>query len=87
MRFCRRVPSAQRHAAEISRALKDFGAPDTCYVMSSNGEVDGREMNLLDALGAIVGRGMGGVVSCVPGVLGYFESEEAGERYICHLER
>jgi hypothetical protein len=86
-RFCHRVPSAQQHAAEILRALKGLGAPDTCYVMSSNGELDGREMNLSDALGAIVGRGMGSVVSCVPGVLGYFESEEAGERYICHLER
>jgi len=86
-RFWNRVPSAQQHAAEILRVLKVLGAPEMCYVMSSNSELDGREMNLSDALSAIVGRGLGSVVSCVPGVLGYFESEEAGERYICHRER
>lgn len=85
--FCHRVPSAQQHLAEILQTLKVLGAPEMCYVMSSNSELDGREMNLSDALSAIVGRGLGSVVSCVPGVLGYFESEAVGERYICHRER
>ena len=86
-RFCHRVSAAQQSVTGIVSALKVLGAPDMCCVMSSNSELDGREMNLSDALAAIVGRGMGSVVSCVPGVLGYFESEEVGERYICHRER
>jgi hypothetical protein len=55
--------------------------------MSSDNELDGREMDLSEALKDIIGRGQGAFVSCVPGRLAYFESEELNERYICHRER
>jgi len=38
-------------------------------------------MGLLDALKSVVGYGMGTVISCIPGRLGYFEGEFR-ERYI-----
>lgn len=41
-------------------------------------------MPLDEALRAVVGRGMGAFVSCVPGRLAYFESEEPGSRYLLH---
>ena len=52
--------------------------------MSANDELDGREIGLSEALTAVIGSGWGTFVSCVPGVLAYFESEEPTERYICH---
>jgi len=86
-RFCRRIESGKQSLPVIFRMLKDQGAPSTCHVMSSDGRLDGREMDLSEALEEIIGRGMGAFISCVPGKLEYFECEEAGERYIYHRER
>jgi hypothetical protein len=57
-----------------------LGAPETCHVISE-GELDGKEMDLASALKEAVGNGVGAVISCVPGRLGYFEGE-VRERYI-----
>src|SRR5712671_3417997 len=43
--------------------------------------LDGKEMELLPALKKVVGYGMGTMISCLPGRLGYFEGE-LRERYI-----
>jgi len=59
--------------------LKRLGAPDNCWVISE-GDLDGQEVNLLAALKEVVGYGMGTLISCIPGRLAYFESED--ERYI-----
>jgi hypothetical protein len=77
-----KVPRDQHAASTIEKILLSKGAPPTRYVFSENSEVDQKEMRLADALGAVVGRGMGTVISCIPGKLGYFEYEDAGERYI-----
>jgi hypothetical protein len=55
--------------------------------MSSDPRLDGSEMDLSEALEEVVGGGMGTFLSCGAEKLAYFESEEAGERYICHRER
>ena len=55
--------------------LRGLGAPDTCYLISEDTKFDGKEMELLAALKQIVGYGMGTVISCIPGRLGYFEGE------------
>jgi hypothetical protein len=39
-------------------------------------------MALKDALIAVVGQGLGTLLSCVPGKLGYFEGEEKDARFI-----
>ena len=82
LRFCRKV-----NAADALRVLKSFGAPAICHVISSNSELDGREMDLAEALTEIIGRDFGAFISCIPGKLAYFESEEPGDRYICYRER
>lgn len=69
----------------VHRLLRERGAPDSCYLVSELPALDGRYMVLIEALQMVVGSGMGTVVSCMPGRLAYFESEDAGERYI--LER
>jgi hypothetical protein len=84
-RFAQRVPASKQHAPDIEAILREKGAPDLCHVLSESEKLDGRELLLALALGGILGQGMGTFVSCIPGRLGYFEAEDAGERYI--LER
>jgi len=84
LRFCHKP--AHSDPGAIVKTLKSLGAPDDCYVMSSWDHLDGRQMSLVEAMNEAVGCGMGCAISCVPGVLGYFESEEVGERYVCYRE-
>lgn len=85
-RFCKQVAPTEQSPAGVLKILEALGAPSTCYVMSSASKLDGCEMNLGEALTAIIGRGLGTFVSCVPGKLAYFEGEEPERRYICHRD-
>ncbi len=84
-RFAHRIPPQETTVDRIYQLLKEKGAPDTCYVMGERSELDGREMDLREALEAIVEVSFGNLISCIPGRLGYFGGEEPNERYI--LER
>ena len=84
-RYATLIPSNQQSDASIESLLRRKGAPETCYVMSDNRDIDGREMSLAHALTETVGFGAGTLISCLPGKLGYFELEDLSERYI--LER
>jgi hypothetical protein len=83
-RFAKRAPQPQT-ASSILRLLQSRGAPTHCYLVSENMSLDGRTMSLEAALDAIVGMGMGTLLSCIPGRLGYFEGEIPGRRFL--LER
>jgi superfamily II DNA or RNA helicase len=76
------IEPRQQHAKPLSELLTRKGAPELCYVISESEELDGREMLLVDALKAIVGYGMGSIVSCIPGRLAYYEAEGPKERFI-----
>lgn len=84
-RFTHLISSSEQSPDHIERLLRKKGAPDRCHVISENVAIDGREMPLSEALQEIVGNGMGTLVSCIPGRLGYYEAEEPNERYL--LER
>jgi hypothetical protein len=85
-RFMVKVPAAEQTAIGLESLLRARGAPDFCYVISSDEKLDGKTVPLRDAISRITGRvGHGTLLSCVPGQLGYFEGEERGERYL--LER
>ena len=84
-RYATLIPSNRQSATSIESLLRQKGAPDICYVISGDRDIDGREMSLSDALAETVGMNIGTFISCVPGKLGYFEFEDLGERYI--LER
>jgi len=60
----------------IVRLLKSKGAGPSCWVISEDPEIDGRELDLRAALEHVNGRQMGTVLSCVPGKLAYFEGED-----------
>lgn len=60
----------------ISRLLRSKGAGQTCWVISEDSKIDGRELRLESALENVIGSGMGTILSCLPGKLGYFEGED-----------
>jgi len=66
----------------IHLLLKSRGAPNRCYVISTDLELDQSEKELRAAIEAADGGTT--ILSCIPGRLGYFESHE-GDRYV--LER
>jgi hypothetical protein len=82
-RFTVSIAPSQRGYAGILDILRSKGAPDTCYALSEDDELDGKELPLSELLKKIVGYGMGTFLSCLPGRLAYFEDED--ERWI--LER
>lgn len=84
-RFAKRIPANQDSDPAIEALLRQKGAPDTCYVMSDNSDIDGREMPLTEALLKTVAMDSGTLISCIPGKLAYFEMEGFDGRYI--LER
>ncbi len=84
-RFIRRITAADDSAEGIEALLRSKGAPDLCYAMSTDLELDGRTVPLGATLTRIHGLGHGTLLSCVAGSLGYFEGEEIGARYV--LER
>jgi hypothetical protein len=84
-RYATLIPSNQQSDTSIESLLRRKGAPDTCYIMSDNRDIDSREMSLSDALAKTVGMAAGTLISCVPGKLAYFELEGFDGRYI--LER
>jgi hypothetical protein len=83
MRFAFRIPSEKQKINDIHMCLKEKGAPDTCYVLSENIRIDKLELPLKKAVEETIGMGAGTFLSCIPGKLAYYESEEPGERYIC----
>ena len=81
-RWMQPIPPHDQQAAAIEALLRRSGAAEICYVIAEDPSLDGRELPLSEALRLIVGRGQGAIVSCLPGVLAYYEGEEPGERYI-----
>lgn len=84
-RFATRIPDNQSSIESIELILRQKGAPDMCYLMSDNPDIDGQEMPLPEALSKTVGLDAGTLVSCIPGKLAYFEMEAFDGRYM--LER
>ena len=75
-RRCFSLPKGVHTPDEIATFLNKKGAPQSCWILSENPDLDGREMPLLQALKDVVGHQMGTFLSCVPGRLAYFEDEE-----------
>lgn len=61
---------------QIAELLKKHGAEDICYSISFCEEIDGKYLPLLKALESAVGFGLPSIISCKPGELAYFESEQ-----------
>ena len=60
----------------MAELLATKGAGSRCWVISVNSVLDSRELDLREALDETIGSGMGTIISCVAGKLGYFEDED-----------
>jgi len=67
----------------IAFELQRRHSPSFVFAISEDPTLDQKELPLVEALKQIVGRGMGTVLSCIPGRLAFVETED--ERFI--LER
>lgn len=77
-----KIPPSEQTPEGIERLLRRLGAGSTCHAISENGDLDGKELDLQQALQAVVGFGLATCLSCIPGKLGYYEGEDMGERMI-----
>jgi hypothetical protein len=77
------LPSEKLFFDNILRELQKRHSPNFIFAISEDPALDQKELPLAEALKQIVGRGMGTVLSCIPGRLAFVETED--ERYI--LER
>jgi hypothetical protein len=76
------IEPSDHNALRILQLLRDRNAPDMCYVISENYKIDGTSVELATALKDTIGFGFGTVISCIPGELIYYESEDCGHRVI-----
>jgi len=77
------IPSNKLFVDNIAFELQKRHSPNIVSAISEDPALDQKELPLLEALNQIVGRGMGTVLSCIPGRLAFVETED--ERFI--LER
>ena len=75
-KFVRGLPKGIHSSSQIVALLKHYGAGTGCCVISEDRSLDGREMDLDEAIRKILGHGMGAIVSCVEGKLAYLEDED-----------
>ena len=77
------IPRSKLFVNNIALELQKRHSPSIVFVISVDPILDQKELPLLEALKQIVGRGMGSVLSCIPGRLAFVETED--DRFI--LER
>jgi hypothetical protein len=73
-KYIEQIVPSQQYTRFVAPRLKSMGAPDDCWVFGNH--VDGRPMKLEDALDELIGLRSGTIVSCLPGKLAFFESED-----------
>ena len=81
-KFAVQVPPTEQSAELVYAKLRDLGALEHCHVIATGTDLDGRQLHLREALGNVVGMGDGVVLSCIPGKLAYYESEDVNGRFI-----
>ncbi len=80
-RYKHKIESSKDTVENILATLRSKKAPDTCYVISADPELDRKIMTLEDALHKIHCYTMGSIICCIPGKLLYYEEEMIGDRY------
>lgn len=84
-RFARLLQGRESLHTGIESLLHTKGAPDHAYVVAQDPELDGRELPLSDAIQGLIDTTFGGLISCIPGRLVYYQREAPTGSYL--LER
>jgi hypothetical protein len=75
--FMIEIPKPNSDPDEIEKLMKEQGAGKNCYVMSSDSEMDGKELPLTTAIEELIWYGMPSIISCIHGKLAYFQAEQS----------
>lgn len=75
------IASRDQTAAGVLALLRAHAAPADCYLIARDARLDGTSRQLDDALRDLVRHCEPVVISCIPGKLGYLETEP-GDRYL-----
>lgn len=75
------IPVNQQNAKDIYRILKNKGAPETCFAISNRDQIDGKELSLRKVIDEYYFDNST-FISCIPGKLIYYASEEINGCYI-----
>ena len=81
-RFCKRIPSGSQFVEYVLTEIGSLTPTTECYIMHQNRELDGKWMNLREALNRILGHNLGAFIIVDNGTIIYHESETMKERYI-----
>jgi hypothetical protein len=79
------IPSSKLFVDNIARELQKRQCPKVVYAISEDPSLDQKELPLSEALRQIVGRGIGTILSCIPGCLAFVATED--ERFILERHR
>ncbi|MBA3537696.1 MAG: hypothetical protein H0T84_13990 [Tatlockia sp.] len=72
---------------DIYDLLQNYGAPDTCYIIANNVDMDTKTLNLRECLHYIQGNfSEGWILCCVPGSLLYYIGEAPYNRFIVYKD-
>ena len=84
-RYLHRIPEHKWSRESIVSLLQRHGANPRVYLLSENPELDGQELDLQNAVEAVVGSGRMTLMLCNEGSLGYLEGAGPSDHYL--LER
>jgi hypothetical protein len=84
LRFVKEIPARQQNRNDVLAILRKAGADDSCWILSTNSDIDQIEMNLSEAINEYLFR-EGTFFSCIPGRLVLYSGEDINAVYI--LER
>ncbi len=81
-RYYHHLTGSDASPAAVGRLLRSLGAPHSCFVISSDARIDGKELSLGQAIDAVSAGFFGAFLSCIPGRLGYFGYEDMKSAYL-----
>lgn len=83
--YTKEAPRGKRDEASLLSMLRDLGAPEECYIVASDHEIDDRFQSLSDVLeNRYAEFGHGTIFSCIPGKLALFRSAYPHKSFIIH---
>lgn len=82
--YANKITEPIKSYLDVYNILKQHGAPDTCYVMEKDDEIDGKVADLKEAIKSKLFYGPV-LISCIHGKLAYLEEEQTigrSDRYL-----
>jgi hypothetical protein len=77
----------QRLYSQLYDRLRSEGSLDMVYIIAANSQYDMQSLSLLDATKQLFSSDISYFISCIPGILAYYEGEETNQRYLLKSAR